>query len=58
MLEATDINGLTEADRLAAERLEAMIERQRDESMRNIRLASVQAEARRKANMLRIDLNR
>lgn len=58
MSETTDINGLTEADRLAAERLEAMIERQRDQSMENIRLQSAQATARRNANMFRISLNR
>lgn len=53
-----DINGLTEEERQAAERMEAMIERQRDESMRNIRLQSAASIARTRANMIQLGLRR
>ena len=58
MSETTDINGLTEVDRLAAERMEAMIERQRDQSMERIRLQSAQSVARCRANILKLALKR
>lgn len=58
MAETTDINGLTEADRAAAERTEAMIERMRDESMERIRLQSAHSTARVQANILNRFLNR
>lgn len=53
-----DVNGLTEADRQAAERTEAMIERLRDESMRNIHLQSAASIARTRANMIQLGLRR
>lgn len=56
--EITDINGLTEEDRRAAERTEAMIERLRDQSMEKMRLQSARSIARTRANMLNSFLKR
>lgn len=58
MSDSVDINGLTEEERRAAERTEAMIERQRDQSMRNIHLQSAAAIARTRANMIQLGLRR
>lgn len=58
MTENVDTNGLTEEDRRAAERTEAMIERLRDQSMRNIHLQSAASIARTRANMIQLGLRR
>lgn len=56
MTEQTDINGLTEPDRLAAERTEASIQQFRDQSTENLHRQLAQASARRTAGFLRREM--
>jgi hypothetical protein len=56
MTEQTDINGLTESDRLAAERTEASIQQLRDQSTENLHRQLAQASARRTAGLLRREM--
>lgn len=56
MASPTDINGLTDEECVAAERMEQQIQRLRDQSYENIQKQSNKASIRRRANLLALSL--
>lgn len=58
MAEQTDSNGLTETERIEAERVERTINALQEDSMRRIHAQSNQALARTRANILKSYINR